>query len=188
MPAKERPVHGPCRGGIMRPFASNKIVIRALAALAFVLAAVCGAPRRRLSQPRRHPGGALSAGRRRRRHGARGGGQAVGRLQAAGDRRQQAGRRRHPRHAAGRPCRARRLYAAAWPHRHDLDQSQPLRPRRLRSAQGFRADRAGRLDAGGADRQSVVSGQIGRRIHRARQESSRARSTSAHRRSAPAAT
>ena len=28
---------------------------------------------------------------------------------------------------AGRPCRARRLHAAARPHRHHLDQSQPLR-------------------------------------------------------------
>ena len=60
-------------------------------------------------------------------------------LQPAGDRRQPRRRRRHARHPLRRPCRARRLYAAARPHRHDLDQSQPLHPRRLRSAQGFRA-------------------------------------------------
>ena len=62
---------------------------------------------------------------------------------------------------------ARRLHAVARPHRHDLDQSEPLCQRRLRSAQGFRADRADRLDAGRAARASVVPGQDDRRRDRA---------------------
>ena len=55
--------------------------------------------------------------------------------------------------------RARRLHAAPRPHRLDLDQSEPLCQCGLRSAQGFRRHRADRLDAGGADRASVVSGE-----------------------------
>ena len=42
------------------------------------------------------------------------------------------------RDARGDEGRARRLYAAARPHRHDLDQSKPLCQCGFRSAQGFR--------------------------------------------------
>ena len=66
--------------------------------------------------------------------------------------------------------RARRLHAAARPHRHDLDQPEPLRQFGLRSAQGLFADRPDRLDAGRADRASVVSGEDHRRHDRAREK------------------
>ena len=81
-------------------------------------------------------------------------------LHPASHRRQPGRRRRHHRHARGRAGGARRLHPAARTHRHDLDQSEPLHSRRLRPAQGFRADRAGRLDAGGAAGASVVPGKI----------------------------
>ena len=71
------------------------------------------------------------------------------------------------RHARGREGGARRLYALARAHRHDLDQSFALRQCGLRSAQGFRRDRADRLDAGRADRASSVSGENHRRHDRA---------------------
>ena len=88
---------------------------------------------------------------------------------------------------AGRPCHARRLHAAARPHRHHLDQSQPVRPPRLRSAQGLRAHRAGRLDAGGVDRQSRVPGANRSPMSSPSPRSIQASSMSAPRRSAPAA-
>ena len=54
-------------------------------------------------------------------------------------------RRRHHRDATGRQGRARRLHA---PDRHQFarDQSVALSQRRLRSAQGFRADRTDRIE------------------------------------------
>ena len=68
---------------------------------------------------------------------------------------------------------ARRLHAVPRPHRLDLDQSQPLRQFRLRSAQGLRADRADRVDAGRAAGASVVPGEDDRRGGRDRQEGGR---------------
>ena len=132
-----------------------------------------GCARCRLPQPCRDAGRALSAGRRRRRHGARGGRQAFGCVPAAGDRRQQTGRRRHHRHPLRRPCPRPTAIrcSSATPARF---RSTPVFTScRLRSAQELRADRAGRLDAGGADRQSLVLGQNGRRIHRAHQATAR---------------
>ena len=107
-----------------------------------------------LSLAHRHAGRALSAGRRRRCAGARGGGEAVRLARPAGDRRQSRRRLRPRRHPRVHPQRARRLHAVPRPHRLDLDQSEPLCQCRFRSAQGFRADRTDRLDAGRAARAS----------------------------------
>ena len=114
--------------------------------------------------------------------------QAVRRARPAGGGRQSRRRQRARRHARGAEGRARRLHAAARPHRLDLDQSEPLCQCRLRSAQGFRRDRADRLDAGRADRASVVPGEDDRATSSRCDEGIPASSISAPRRSAPAAT
>ncbi len=127
----------------------------------------------RLSEQDRDPGGALSARRRRRRAGARGRRKALRRARPSGDRRQsrrRLGPRRHPR---ADPQRARRLHAVPRPHRLDLDQPEPLRQCRLRSAQGLHRDRAVRLDAGRAAGASELPGQDHRRGGRAREEGGR---------------
>ena len=141
----------------------------------------------RLSEQDRDAGGAVSARRRRRRAGARRRRKALRRARPSGDRRQSRRRLGPRRHARGDPQRAGRLHAVPRPHRLDLDQSEPLRQLRFRSAQGLHRDRPVRLDAGRAARASVVS----RPRPSARWSSSRRRraasSTSARRRSAPAA-
>ena len=71
-------------------------------------------------------------------------------------------RRRHRRHPRGREGRAGRLHDPAHLHRHARDQSDALSQRRLRSAQGFRADRVDRLAAERADGASVAAGPFDR--------------------------
>jgi hypothetical protein len=72
---------------------------------------------------------------------------------------------------------AGRLHHPADLHRHLGDQSEPLSQRRLRSAQGLRADWADRLAAERAGGSSFAAGAFGRRADRLRQGQSLARST-----------
>ncbi len=75
-------------------------------------------------------------------------------------------RRRQYRHDPGRPLRARRLHHPGG----ELElrgQSEPLRPRSLRSVQGFRADHARRRIGQHPARASLGSGQDGQGSDRA---------------------
>ena len=63
-------------------------------------------------------------------------------------------------------ARARRLHHPARLYRHAGHRSEPLPQRRLRPAQGFRADRPDRHRAEHAGGASLVPGQIGRRAGR----------------------
>ncbi len=98
------------------------------------------------------PGGGVDAMARDRRR------EAFRCARPAGGRRQPRRRLRPGRHAFVHQERARRLHAVPRPYRLDLDQSEPLRQCGLRSAQGLRADRPDRLDAGRAARASIVPG------------------------------
>ena len=60
-----------------------------------------------------------------------------------------------------------------YTHRDAADRHQPRRQYRLRRQQGFRADRARRLDADHRRDESVVAGEIADRRHRAGEERSR---------------
>jgi hypothetical protein len=73
------------------------------------------------------------------------------------------------RHAGRRPRRARRLHRARPQRRRDHHAAQHAQRRRLRSLQGLRPGDAARRHRMGAGRQSVVSGEDGRRTRRARQ-------------------
>ncbi len=118
----------------------------------------------------RHHRGAVPAGGRRRRAGAHRGRAAVGRHEGDGRGREPPRRWRHRRHACGREGGARRLHADDGAYRHHRDQPKPLCQCRLRPAQGFHRHRDDRLDAGRADRASVVSGQDRCRRDRDREE------------------
>ena len=98
----------------------------------------------RLSDPIDHPRGAVPGRRRRRHRRPHRRREIVHCSPAAGHHRQSRQRRRHPGRARGREGGARRLHAAARPHRHDLHQSQPLRQCGLRPAHRLRADRPDR--------------------------------------------
>ena len=128
--------------------------------------------RGRLSHAHHHAGGAFPAGRRGRHAGARRRAETIRSFPPAGRGRQPGRRRRNHRHARRRAGGAGRLHAAARPHRNDLDQSESLRSRRARPAQGFHAGRPDRLDAGCAAGQSVVPGQDRGRFHRHGKEGS----------------
>ena len=81
--------------------------------------------------------------------------------------------RRHRRHAFGGQGGARRLHADARPHRQHRHQSDALRQRRLRSAQGFHPARTGRPVVARPARASVGAGERRRGPDRARQGQSR---------------
>ena len=78
-------------------------------------------------------------------------------------------RRRHHRDARGREKPARRLHHPAVLHRHARDQPEPLSQRRLRSAQGLRADRPDRVAAERAGGQSQAARDHRRGTDRLRQ-------------------
>ena len=113
--------------------------------------------RAKLSDARDHARHSLCAGRldldRRPRHRRQD--ERTARRKGRG--RQPPRRRRHRRHQGGRQERARRLHAGARLHRHARDRALALQECRLRSAQGFRADRPDRQCAELAGGESVVS-------------------------------
>ena len=129
---------------------------------------------RRLSDPAGHVDRPVPARRQHHGDGAQRRGQDVGRARAA-DRGGQSRRRgRHARHALCRQGRARWLHHSAELHRHDGDRARHERQCRLRSRQGFCADRHDRVRAecpGGA---SVAAGAFNRRVDQPCQGSVRA--------------
>ena len=87
--------------------------------------------------------------------------------------RQPAGRRRgNGRRACRGQRRPRRLHAASQPGRIADHRAVALQAR-LRSAQGFRADRHRRLEPGNPHRPSIAPGQVGPGVYRLREEQSR---------------
>ena len=84
-------------------------------------------------------------------------------------RRQPAGRRRHRRHQGGGEERARWLHHRAGLYRHARHRPLALQERRLRSAQGFCADRPDRQCAELAGGESVIPRQDHCRVDRLRQ-------------------
>ena len=123
-----------------------------------------------LAVAHRHHRGAVPARWRRRRAGAHRGRAAFRKHEGDRGGREPLRRRRHRRHAPGRQSGARRLHADDGAYRHHRDQPESLCQCRLRSAQGLHRHRHDRLDAGRADRASVVSGQDRRRRDRDREE------------------
>ena len=130
-------------------------------------------PSAKLSHPRDHARHSLCAGRqhldRRPRHRRQD--ERVARRKGRG--RQPPRRRRHRRHQGGRQERARRLHAGARLYRHAGDRAVALQKCRLRSAQGFCADRPDRQCAEFAGGASVVPGQDRGRADRLCQGQSR---------------
>ena len=126
-----------------------------------------------LSDPSDHAGRAVPGRRRQRRAGAAGRRADEQDARPAGRGREPRRRRRHGRDARDRQEPARRPHDPALLHRHVRHQSDALSQRRLRSAQGFRADRLDRDADQRAGDASVAAGAIDRRADRLRQGQSR---------------
>ena len=144
---------------------------------------------RRLSEPADRARHSAAAGRHQRHHGASGLRQDErGARPAHRGRKSQCRRQRHGRHARGRPRSARRLHDHPRLHVDARHRPASLQERRLRSAQGFCADRADRLGAGAALGVQGLAGAQCRRADRADEERERALSGRARPAPAPSTT